>query len=237
MLRILGNIENKLSASSKTIPETSAHRDVVVSLDHNCAPEDISAAEVDSHLYNGHSSPADDSELLIEMVETEMTRRKIQKAMPASDPTGTSVIAALGETSCDLSVLRDCDGDKENILVSTVNEAKRFYSLLGLRAIVALIIPGRIMTYFYTMRSIWDPGVDRLKIYLFDPCKELAYISWGEAAKVKGKAAIGVVSNPLQDHEGALAPYLTLHNLTTMTLVLLCSNLEDKVLIEDGVMS
>ncbi|OIT25982.1 hypothetical protein A4A49_26471 [Nicotiana attenuata] len=70
MLRILGNIENKLSASSKTIPEASAHPDVIVSLDNKCEPEEISAAEVDSDLDSERSSPADDSEVLIEMVET-----------------------------------------------------------------------------------------------------------------------------------------------------------------------
>ncbi|OIT20654.1 hypothetical protein A4A49_39622 [Nicotiana attenuata] len=70
MLRILGNIENKLSASSKTIPEASAHPDVVVSLDNKCEPEEISAAEVDFDLDSERSSPADDSEVLIGMVET-----------------------------------------------------------------------------------------------------------------------------------------------------------------------
>nr|XP_009759302.1 PREDICTED: uncharacterized protein LOC104211858 [Nicotiana sylvestris] len=70
MLRILDNMENKLSASSKMIPQTSVHPDVVVSLDDKCDSEEISAAKIDSDLDKGRSRVADNSEVLIEMVET-----------------------------------------------------------------------------------------------------------------------------------------------------------------------
>nr|XP_016494912.1 PREDICTED: uncharacterized protein LOC107814096 [Nicotiana tabacum] len=71
MLNLLDNIENKLSASSKTIPEAPKHIDMAVCLDDKSESEEFSGAEIDSDLDKGRSSPANNFEFLIEMVETE----------------------------------------------------------------------------------------------------------------------------------------------------------------------
>ncbi|XP_070027833.1 uncharacterized protein [Nicotiana sylvestris] len=128
----------------------------------------------------------------------------------------------------------DNEGDKEKFYVTTVKDARRFYSLLGFEANVALNFSSRIREYFSTMRSIWDPGVDGLALYLFDPCKELPYIPLGEDTKIKGIAVTEVFCNPMKEHRGAFDPYLNLHKFTSMLSMLLYSNLEDKVLFKDG---
>uniref|UniRef100_A0A1D1Y500 ADP,ATP carrier protein n=1 Tax=Anthurium amnicola TaxID=1678845 RepID=A0A1D1Y500_9ARAE len=55
--------------------------------------------------------------------------------------------------------------------------------------------------YVGAMQNIFSKSA---KYSLFDPCKEMAYIPLDEETKVKGKAAIDVVCNPLGKSGGAL---------------------------------
>ncbi|KAK4395289.1 Plastidic ATP/ADP-transporter [Sesamum angolense] len=55
--------------------------------------------------------------------------------------------------------------------------------------------------YVGAMQNIFSKSA---KYSLFDPCKEMAYIPLDEDTKVKGKAAIDVVCNPLGKSGGAL---------------------------------
>ncbi|CAN4123925.1 unnamed protein product [Withania somnifera] len=60
--------------------------------------------------------------------------------------------------------------DPEFLLITTVDEAKRFYPLFGLGANVALIFSGCTVKYFSSLRSSLGPGVDVLMggaIYFF----------------------------------------------------------------------
>ncbi|XP_016495536.1 uncharacterized protein LOC107814607 [Nicotiana tabacum] len=68
MLRHLDNMEQMMSASSKKIPNTTEHSDVVVSLDDKCESEEVSTPLVIAEsmtnfdLDKGLSSPVDDPE-------------------------------------------------------------------------------------------------------------------------------------------------------------------------------
>ncbi|XP_027122687.1 plastidic ATP/ADP-transporter [Coffea arabica] len=55
--------------------------------------------------------------------------------------------------------------------------------------------------YVGAMQNIFSKSA---KYSLFDPCKEMAYIPLDEETKIKGKAAIDVVCNPLGKSGGAL---------------------------------
>jgi AAA family ATP:ADP antiporter len=55
--------------------------------------------------------------------------------------------------------------------------------------------------YVGAMQNIFSKSA---KYSLFDPCKEMAYIPLDEDTKVKGKAAVDVVCNPLGKSGGAL---------------------------------
>ncbi|KAM7257117.1 hypothetical protein ACFE04_012858 [Oxalis oulophora] len=65
---------------------------------------------------------------------------------------------------------------------------------LGLTPLLAAVYVG-------AMQNIFSKSA---KYSLFDPCKEMAYIPLDEDTKVKGKAAIDVVCNPLGKSGGAL---------------------------------
>ncbi|XP_068634194.1 ADP,ATP carrier protein 2, chloroplastic-like [Aristolochia californica] len=65
---------------------------------------------------------------------------------------------------------------------------------LGLTPLLAAVYVGAIQNIFSKSA----------KYSLFDPCKEMAYIPLDEDTKVKGKAAIDVVCNPLGKSGGAL---------------------------------
>eukprot|EP00249_Psilotum_nudum_P024241 c29132_g1_i1 orf=436-2646(+) len=65
---------------------------------------------------------------------------------------------------------------------------------IGLTPLLAAVYVGAIQNIFSKSA----------KYSLFDPCKEMAYIPLDEDTKVKGKAAIDVVCNPLGKSGGAL---------------------------------
>ena len=65
---------------------------------------------------------------------------------------------------------------------------------LGMTPLLAAVYVG-------AAQNIFSKGS---KYSLFDPCKEMAYIPLDEETKVKGKAAIDVVCNPLGKSGGAL---------------------------------
>ncbi|KAF9613546.1 hypothetical protein IFM89_008674 [Coptis chinensis] len=65
---------------------------------------------------------------------------------------------------------------------------------LGLTPLLAAVYVGALQNIFSKSA----------KYSLFDPCKEMAYIPLDEETKVKGKAAIDVVCNPLGKSGGAL---------------------------------
>ncbi|OVA06550.1 ADP/ATP carrier protein [Macleaya cordata] len=65
---------------------------------------------------------------------------------------------------------------------------------LGLTPLLAAVYVGALQNIFSKSA----------KYSLFDPCKEMAYIPLDEDTKVKGKAAIDVVCNPLGKSGGAL---------------------------------
>ncbi|KAF8369495.1 hypothetical protein HHK36_032489 [Tetracentron sinense] len=69
-----------------------------------------------------------------------------------------------------------------------------FFGTLGLTPLLAAVYVGAIQNIFSKSA----------KYSLFDPCKEMAYIPLDEDTKVKGKAAIDVVCNPLGKSGGAL---------------------------------
>uniref|UniRef100_A0A0C9RV79 ADP,ATP carrier protein n=1 Tax=Wollemia nobilis TaxID=56998 RepID=A0A0C9RV79_9CONI len=82
-----------------------------------------------------------------------------------------------------------------------------FFSLvLGSDALSPLLVkfgttPLLAAVYVGAMQNIFSKSA---KYSLFDPCKEMAYIPLDEDTKVKGKAAIDVVCNPLGKSGGAL---------------------------------
>lgn len=82
-----------------------------------------------------------------------------------------------------------------------------FFSLLLFGAPLAPTLAKFGMTpllaavYVGAMQNIFSKSA---KYSLFDPCKEMAYIPLDEDTKVKGKAAIDVVCNPLGKSGGAL---------------------------------
>ncbi|KAK7255289.1 hypothetical protein RIF29_28696 [Crotalaria pallida] len=82
-----------------------------------------------------------------------------------------------------------------------------FFSLILFGGPVAPIIAKFGMTpllaavYVGALQNIFSKSA---KYSLFDPCKEMAYIPLDEDTKVKGKAAIDVVCNPLGKSGGAL---------------------------------
>jgi len=65
---------------------------------------------------------------------------------------------------------------------------------IGLTPLLAAVLVGAAQNIFSKSA----------KYSLFDPCKEMAYIPLDEETKVKGKAAIDVVCNPLGKSGGAL---------------------------------
>ena len=67
-------------------------------------------------------------------------------------------------------------------------------SSIGLSPLYAAVLVGAAQNIFSKSA----------KYSLFDPCKEMAYIPLDEETKVKGKAAIDVVCNPLGKSGGAL---------------------------------
>ncbi|KAH7866304.1 hypothetical protein Vadar_018552 [Vaccinium darrowii] len=82
-----------------------------------------------------------------------------------------------------------------------------FFSLILFGAPLAPAIANFGMTpllavvYVGALQNIFSK---RAKYSLFNPCKEMAYIPLDEETKVKGKAAIDVVCNPLGKSGGAL---------------------------------
>lgn len=82
-----------------------------------------------------------------------------------------------------------------------------FFSLLLFGEPLAPILAGLGITpllaavYVGALQNIFSKSA---KYSLFDPCKEMAYIPLDEDMKVKGKAAIDVVCNPLGKSGGAL---------------------------------
>ncbi|XP_043724228.1 plastidic ATP/ADP-transporter-like [Telopea speciosissima] len=82
-----------------------------------------------------------------------------------------------------------------------------FFSLILFGGPMAPIIGQLGMTpllaavYVGALQNIFSKSA---KYSLFDPCKEMAYIPLDEETKVKGKAAIDVVCNPLGKSGGAL---------------------------------
>ncbi|XP_050232038.1 plastidic ATP/ADP-transporter [Mercurialis annua] len=82
-----------------------------------------------------------------------------------------------------------------------------FFSLLLFGGPIAPILTQFGMTpllaavYVGALQNIFSKSA---KYSLFDPCKEMAYIPLDEETKVKGKAAIDVVCNPLGKSGGAL---------------------------------
>lgn len=63
------------------------------------------------------------------------------------------------------------------------------------------VTPLLAAVYVGAMQNIFSKSA---KYSLFDPCKEMAYIPLDEETKIKGKAAIDVVCNPLGKSGGAL---------------------------------
>ncbi|KAF4372415.1 hypothetical protein F8388_027088 [Cannabis sativa] len=82
-----------------------------------------------------------------------------------------------------------------------------FFSLILFGAPLTPALAGLGMTpllaavYVGALQNIFSKSA---KYSLFDPCKEMAYIPLDEDTKVKGKAAIDVVCNPLGKSGGAL---------------------------------
>ncbi|KAF6176783.1 hypothetical protein GIB67_020505 [Kingdonia uniflora] len=82
-----------------------------------------------------------------------------------------------------------------------------FFSLILFGGPLAPVIGSLGMTpllaavYVGAMQNIFSKSS---KYSLFDPCKEMAYIPLDEETKIKGKAAIDVVCNPLGKSGGAL---------------------------------
>ncbi|PSR96048.1 Plastidic ATP/ADP-transporter like [Actinidia chinensis var. chinensis] len=68
------------------------------------------------------------------------------------------------------------------------------FAKFGMTPLLAAVFVG-------AMQNIFSKSA---KYSLFDPCKEMAYIPLDEETKVKGKAAIDVVCNPLGKSGGAL---------------------------------
>ncbi|KAK9140045.1 hypothetical protein Scep_009726 [Stephania cephalantha] len=68
------------------------------------------------------------------------------------------------------------------------------FSNLGVSPLLAAVYVGALQNIFSKSA----------KYSLFDPCKEMAYIPLDEETKVKGKAAIDIVCNPLGKSGGAL---------------------------------
>mmetsp|Transcript_39229 Transcript_39229/g.47507 ORF Transcript_39229/g.47507 Transcript_39229/m.47507 type:complete len:618 (-) Transcript_39229:564-2417(-) len=69
-----------------------------------------------------------------------------------------------------------------------------FLGMIGMTPLYAAVIVG-------AAQNIFSKGS---KYSLFDPCKEMAYIPLDDETKMKGKAAIDVVCNPLGKSGGAL---------------------------------
>ena len=67
-------------------------------------------------------------------------------------------------------------------------------AMLGLTPLMAAVLVGAAQNVFSKSS----------KYALFDPCKEMAYIPLDSETKVKGKAAIDVVCNPMGKSGGAL---------------------------------
>ncbi|KAK5826809.1 ADP,ATP carrier 1, chloroplastic -like protein [Gossypium arboreum] len=76
-----------------------------------------------------------------------------------------------------------------------------FGDLLGPALAEFSMTPLLAAVYVGAMQNIFSKSA---KYSLFDPCKEMAYIPLDEDTKVKGKAAIDVVCNPLGKSGGAL---------------------------------
>lgn len=90
--------------------------------------------------------------------------------------------------------------------VLLVTGAAFFALVLGSDSLTPLmakfgVSPLLAAVYVGAMQNIFSKSA---KYSLFDPCKEMAYIPLDEDTKVKGKAAIDVVCNPLGKSGGAL---------------------------------